>query len=211
MRGRRENRQCLPNKHPIPKSARAGLTWSFRRMEEVYSQCGSCWRVQILEASTPFDLAIWDNIFKVLCLFHCGNCFWIFEKNCVNIFELYKGYKKLFSSLYNNCPELQGTVKVQKVASIQLLMKKFLPTFKDQTKTFTICLDRKISFVHGKIFKCIFTLMLLYPTLWNVTILCYLHSNHYCMASESCKNISYYHGSTQNCLYRIKHNNLILK
>lgn len=69
----------------------------------------------------------------------------------MNIFELYKDYKKLFSSLYNNCPELQGTIKVQKFASIQLLMRKFLPTFKDQTKNFTICLDRKMSFVHGKI------------------------------------------------------------
>lgn len=72
-----------------------------------------------------------------------------FGKICVNIFELYKGYKKLFSSLYNNWPELQGTIKVQKVGNIQLLMKKFLLTFMIKQK-FLQYIDRKMSFVHGK-------------------------------------------------------------
>lgn len=40
-------------------------------------------------------------------------------------------------------------VLIQKVASVQILMKKFISTFKNQ-KVCIIRLDRKMSFVHGK-------------------------------------------------------------
>lgn len=132
-----------------------------------------------------------------------GKFVWIFL-SCTKVI---KNYFLHFIIIDLNC---KAQLRCRKLEIFSSWWKSFfLPLWSD--KSFYNILRQKNVFCSWKNFKCVFTLMFLYPTLWNTIIHHHLHSNHYFMTSESYKTTSYDHGTIQNCLYTIIYNNLIFK